>query len=57
MSGSNHLWPGDVICIRLRPNALPYCRTAALVLRADSLPKYALLPNTQLELEEVLEPP
>ena len=49
---NRHLAPGVVICFRSRPNALPYCRTAALVSGT-----YALPPNTQLTLEEVLKPP
>ena len=55
--GAHHVAPGDVICIRSRPNALPYCRTAALVIGACPTPGYALPPNTQLTLEAVLEPP
>jgi hypothetical protein len=30
--GTHQIAPGDVVCIRSRPNALPYCRTFALVI-------------------------
>lgn len=55
-NGAQHLALGDVICIGSWPNALPYFRTAALVIRACPTPRYALPPNTQLTLKKVLEP-
>ena len=55
--GAHHLALGDVICFRSRPNALPYCRTAALVIVTCPTPGYALPTNTQLTLEAVREPP
>ena len=48
-----HLAQGDVVCIRSRPNAPPYCRTAALVIPGFDNPEYALPPNTHLQFEEV----
>ena len=55
--GTHHLAPGDVICIRSRPNAPPHCRTAALIYRKHHYNTYALPLNTQLTHEEAQEPP
>lgn len=52
-----HLALGDVICIRSRPSAQPYCCTAAPVFGMCENPEYTLPPNTQPTLDEVLEPP
>ena len=44
-SGTFHLAPGDVVCIRSRPNARPYCRTAALVTERLRPPTTRCLPT------------
>jgi hypothetical protein len=56
-TGTYHLESGDVICIRSRPNAPPYYHTAALINKEHRFASYALPPNMQLTLEDVLEKP
>ncbi len=42
---THHLAPGDVICVRSRPGAPSYCRTAVLINGANQSPHYALPPS------------